>query len=57
MDNQSRFGAASKYGHSTLTDPKQRARYSEAAAKTGITVTAQDQPGRRTSKTLRHVTG
>jgi hypothetical protein len=36
-DNQHRFRAASKFGHSTLTDPKQKARYSEAAAKSGST--------------------
>src|SRR5579871_6167053 len=35
--NQSRFGAASKFGHATLRDPTQKARYSAAAAKTGST--------------------
>jgi hypothetical protein len=37
QDNQDRFRAASKFAHSTLTDPKQKARYSAAAAKTGAT--------------------
>jgi hypothetical protein len=35
QNNQDRFRAASKFAHSTLTDPKQKARYSAAAAKTG----------------------
>ena len=37
MDNQARFRAASKFAHSTLSDPIQRTRYSAAAAKTGST--------------------
>jgi hypothetical protein len=34
-NNRRRFRAASKYAHSTLSDPKQKARYAEAGAKTG----------------------
>ena len=36
-NNQTRFRAASKFAHSTLTDPKQKARYEAAAARTGST--------------------
>jgi hypothetical protein len=35
--NQNQFRAASKFAHSTLTDPTQNARYSAAAARTGST--------------------
>jgi hypothetical protein len=34
-NNQNRFRAASKFAHFTLSDPKQKARYLEAGAKTG----------------------
>ena len=37
LDNQGRFRSASKFAHSTLTDPQQKARYSAAAARTGST--------------------
>ena len=36
-ENQSRFRAASKFAHSTLTDPEQNARYAEAASRAGST--------------------
>ena len=36
-EHQDRFRAASEFAQSTLTDPKQRARYAAAAAKTGST--------------------
>ena len=35
--NQRRFRAASKFAHATLVDPRQNARYSAAAARTGST--------------------
>src|SRR5262245_9417975 len=36
-NNQNRFRAASKFAHSTLTDPTQKARYSASATRTGST--------------------